>query len=105
MNNREHWRTDARLIFRGIRSAILITVAILLLIYAFAAILHAQRAPSDLEPILQEHRITALETKMDNIVRDVADVRSYEWMLLIGMAALLGEKGVNLLKARPKGGE
>lgn len=52
------------------------------------------------ESIAAEHRLTALETKMDLQAAEIHDVRQTQWLILLALAGLTGETGIRVLKKR-----
>jgi hypothetical protein len=50
-----------------------------------------------------EHRITTVETKVDTLFSQIADLKQYLLYVLLGTAGLCGEAGVRLVKKKLPG--
>lgn len=79
---------------RVIRGLAFFAVSFLLTGFVVISFVHAQT----IQVIDNEHRLTALETKVDAILADVHDLRQYNWVALLGIAGLSGEAGLRLFK-------
>lgn len=104
-------RSEFTLFARGVRAGILFVLAAFLLLLMFGNLLRGQETAEERayiaeeKAITAERRITAIETKLEYMSRDLADLRSYGWPILLGVAALLGERGYGLLKDRARRAE
>ena len=88
-------RDDLNLIVSGLRVGFLIGIAIIIVAIATSVILHGQPAEAEPLALANEHRFTALETKMDNVQVELDAI-------ILGLATLLGERGVSLFKSKTK---
>ena len=81
----------------------LLAISILLLCVALAMILKGQTVNERRTTALtveNEHRFTALETRLDSIQADIKDVKQYNWVIYSALAGLAGEAGLRILKKK-----
>jgi len=81
--------------------------AISLLIAGVAIGFWAAQAQEDKQPpaVNYEHRMTTVETRVDALVTQMADLKQYLLYVLLGTAGLCGEAGVRLVKKKLPGSE
>jgi hypothetical protein len=81
-------------------SRLLVAVRVILLL-SIAGVLSSKFAAQgtgqdSLRVIQEEHRFTVLETEVNQLVKDIADLKLMDEFKTLGIAALLGESGIRL---------
>jgi hypothetical protein len=79
--------------FRLMRAGAFFGVGFLLLASAVSVLAQME--------LTTEHRITSLETKQDDLARDIAEMKTLNFVGLFGTAGLCGEAGIRLVKKKP----
>lgn len=80
--------------FRLMRAGAFFALALMMLFTAVALLAQP-------DPVTTEHRITTLETKMDEVVEQIADLKQYLLYGMAGTAGLCGEAGIRLVRRKP----
>ncbi len=99
----EHRWTGLKRVAMWVRIVLLITISLLL----FGAVAYKVFAQ---ETTWQtEHRMTAVETRVDSMAQDIRDTRKAvddlgrtTWMQLLALSGLIGERGLQVLKNKRK---
>lgn len=94
-------------VFRAARAICLWAFALFLVFSVAGGLLlrsQAQALAVAIDPIQNEHRFTTLETKVEVIAQDLKEMRQYNWAVILGLAGLLGEAGIRIVKKPPKEG-
>lgn len=88
----------------AVRVGVCFGIALVLAVSAFSMKPTSQLPPSStMDPLSVEHRLTSLESKMDQAVEELLEMKFTRWAELLGLSGLLGEAGIRLVKR--KGGE
>lgn len=49
-----------------------------------------------IDPVATEHRFTTVETELAEIIREIADLKSMEWVKVLALSGLIGEAGIRV---------
>lgn len=88
--------------FRLMRAGAFFAIAMLI---ALATIGFWAQAQEEKVVLSNEHRITTVETKVETLFSQMADLKQYLLYVLMGTAGLCGEAGVRLVKKKLPGAE
>ena len=98
MNTKEFWLD----VFNNVRGSLLLTFAIIFISISILSWAQPNRRFLDTNESdvakENEHRFTALETKVDSMQHDISDIRGYGWIQIIGLSGLMGEAGIRIIK-------
>ena len=84
--------------WKAIRVGALLGTSILLLCSALG--LAMQTRGVQMDAVTTEHRFTSLEDKVDNLIRDITEIKLTRWLELLGISGLIGERGIQIISRK-----
>ena len=86
--------------FELIRATACIGVGILILGNLMYVIAQSPRDNEVIANLKDEHRLTALETKMDTVIDEVQRIETFKTWELLGISGLIGEAGLRIIRRK-----
>jgi hypothetical protein len=93
----ERMRQLAAQVLIGVRVAFLVGLSAAMVAVSCSHLLRGQEA-NPIHDVMEEHRLTALESRTDALAQRISDLSGQLWLTMIGIAGLVGERGYQISK-------